>query len=268
MPRWEAVLTLTHDFEVNALSWLPSRDFLISSGSSIQIWEFTTDLSVAHQTFLSSSTFSSSQLSGVQTKASRLEYEAQRVKAEEKRQRGLVRSVWKTQCTAPVAHLACSPDGRFFATAGKFDKVVKVWFAIPHCKPLPSSLPSSPPPASSSSDVGSNKAASPLIGSDSESGKLNGKSFSPASSSDHVLSDRDAASDNEGKDEPVESSKPFLHLFIFWRINNLFLFLYLVSFGFIYLPHARSVVSIAWRPIKDIPNPKRYIINSIKASFD
>ncbi|EGC36145.1 hypothetical protein DICPUDRAFT_151429 [Dictyostelium purpureum] len=36
--------------------------------------------------------------------------------------------VWKTDCSSSIAHLACSPDGSLFATCGKFDRMIKIWF--------------------------------------------------------------------------------------------------------------------------------------------
>ncbi|EDR41063.1 WD-40 repeat-containing protein [Dictyostelium discoideum AX4] len=36
--------------------------------------------------------------------------------------------VWKTDSSSPINNLSCSPDGSFFATCGKFDRLIKVWF--------------------------------------------------------------------------------------------------------------------------------------------
>lgn len=36
--------------------------------------------------------------------------------------------VWKCHTATPVAHMAFSPDGTLFATAGKADRLVKIWF--------------------------------------------------------------------------------------------------------------------------------------------
>lgn len=202
-PKWEAVLTLQHDFDVHAVSWLPARDFLIGAGSSIQIWQIRKDLVEAHRTFLASNRASELGAgASAQTKAARETYAAKRARAEERRRAKLVRIVWRTQCTAPVAHVACSPDGRFFATAGRFDKVVKVWFARPHRKVPP------PDPASSAAP---NPPTSPLSSSGTlsdSSNAVNGKVFSPAHSSDQIArEDRDENSDDdEEKEEAPESS--------------------------------------------------------------
>lgn len=36
--------------------------------------------------------------------------------------------LWKTRPANPVVHLAYSPDGTLFATAGKHDRLVRVWY--------------------------------------------------------------------------------------------------------------------------------------------
>lgn len=40
--------------------------------------------------------------------------------------------VWRCKTAAPVTHLAFSPDGTLFATAGHNDRLVKIWFENKH----------------------------------------------------------------------------------------------------------------------------------------
>eukprot|EP01133_Synstelium_polycarpum_P008357 gene8357-9815_t len=35
---------------------------------------------------------------------------------------------WRTDCSQPVHHIACAPTGGLFATAGKCDRMLKVWY--------------------------------------------------------------------------------------------------------------------------------------------
>lgn len=42
--------------------------------------------------------------------------------------------VWRCKTAAPVTHMAFSPDGTLFATAGNNDRLVKIWFENKHCK--------------------------------------------------------------------------------------------------------------------------------------
>lgn len=42
--------------------------------------------------------------------------------------------VWNCQTATPVHHMAFSPDGTLFATSGKSDRLVKVWYENKHCK--------------------------------------------------------------------------------------------------------------------------------------
>lgn len=42
--------------------------------------------------------------------------------------------VWKSRTATPVFHMAFSPDGTLFATAGKCDRLVKIWFENKQCE--------------------------------------------------------------------------------------------------------------------------------------
>lgn len=42
--------------------------------------------------------------------------------------------VWKCHTATPVHHMAFSPDGTLFATSGKSDRLVKVWYENKHSK--------------------------------------------------------------------------------------------------------------------------------------
>lgn len=42
--------------------------------------------------------------------------------------------VWQKETATPVVHIAFSPDGTLFATAGKDDRLVKIWFENKQCK--------------------------------------------------------------------------------------------------------------------------------------
>lgn len=42
--------------------------------------------------------------------------------------------VWKCHTATPVHHMSFSPDGTLFATSGKSDRLVKVWYENKHCK--------------------------------------------------------------------------------------------------------------------------------------
>lgn len=42
--------------------------------------------------------------------------------------------VWKCHTATQVHHMSFSPDGTLFATSGKSDRLVKVWYENKHCK--------------------------------------------------------------------------------------------------------------------------------------
>lgn len=52
---------------------------------------------------------------------------------EEEKERGW-ECVWKCRTATPVLHMAFSPDGTLFATAGYNDRLVKIWFENKQCK--------------------------------------------------------------------------------------------------------------------------------------
>lgn len=42
--------------------------------------------------------------------------------------------IWNTRTATPIHHMAFSPDGTLFATSGKSDRLVKVWYENKYCK--------------------------------------------------------------------------------------------------------------------------------------
>lgn len=42
--------------------------------------------------------------------------------------------VWSCHTATPVFHMSFSPDGTLFATAGKSDRLVKIWFENKQCE--------------------------------------------------------------------------------------------------------------------------------------
>ena len=44
--------------------------------------------------------------------------------------------IWNCHTASPVHHLAFSADGTLFATSGKSDRLVKVWYENKHCELL------------------------------------------------------------------------------------------------------------------------------------
>jgi len=42
--------------------------------------------------------------------------------------------VWSCHTATPVFHMSFSPDGTLFATAGRSDRLVKIWFENKQCK--------------------------------------------------------------------------------------------------------------------------------------
>lgn len=59
---------------------------------------------------------------------------------EEETQEETWECVWKCHTAAPVHHMAFSPDGTLFATSGKSDRLVKVWYENKHRKSSNASL--------------------------------------------------------------------------------------------------------------------------------
>ena len=122
------VCTIMQEFEVTSLSWLPPENYLIVGGSMLTLWKFDWEVFQAYRPGKGGSGLEGG---GVLSKTLRLKYEEQRQNEERQRQEQLYSSIWKTACSSPVHHIECTADGKYFSSAGKYDKVIKVWYRLP-----------------------------------------------------------------------------------------------------------------------------------------
>ncbi|XP_059484944.1 dmX-like protein 2 [Neocloeon triangulifer] len=131
--RWVQTATLQADSAISSLSWNMEGTRLLTGGEVLQLWHFYPPLSEDDNkvTFEIGEEVSENSppqahnFSGEQPVPS---WEC----------------VWKQKTATPTVHMAFSADGTLFATAGKSDRLVKIWFEQ---KPLlfPSKSSDGPP---------------------------------------------------------------------------------------------------------------------------
>lgn len=118
--RWVQTGQLHTSSQVTSLSWNLEGTRLLTSGASLQMWR---------------------------EKGQETENEPMSVKFEigggdrevktptnEKEDDMQWECVWSCQTATPVYHMAFSPDGTLFATSGRNDRLVKVWYENKHSK--------------------------------------------------------------------------------------------------------------------------------------
>ncbi|XP_066993059.2 dmX-like protein 2 isoform X2 [Anabrus simplex] len=114
--RWVQTGSLQTESYISSLSWNLEGTRLLTGGEVLQLWHLNVD--AAEDEFES---VPPSQ--GVTFEIG----EETPQPTQEEDDRGWV-CVWKCHTATPVVYMAFSPDGTLFATAGKSDRLVKIWF--------------------------------------------------------------------------------------------------------------------------------------------
>ncbi|XP_055346416.1 dmX-like protein 2 isoform X2 [Paramacrobiotus metropolitanus] len=114
--QWIETNVLICDSVITALSWNQEGTRLLTGGRWIQLWASPV---VSEPHVQPPSTNSASQF----VSFSLGENDHGEGDSQEK-----WKEVWRCRTSAPVAHLEFSPDGRFFASVAKGDRLVKVWY--------------------------------------------------------------------------------------------------------------------------------------------
>ena len=84
---------------VNSLSWDPEGFRLLMGGTYLQMWKLVKKFSIEP---------------GDEPSPPKLQWEC----------------IWKCKTATEVHFLSFSPDACLFATAGKFDRIVKIWYPV------------------------------------------------------------------------------------------------------------------------------------------
>ncbi|KAL1117874.1 hypothetical protein AAG570_004187 [Ranatra chinensis] len=118
--RWVETGSLQTDSHISSLSWNLEGTRLLTGGDVLQLWHQNTP----HQMDDDNEGMTSS---GVTFEIGEDAVGSTINGLEEDKERDWV-CVWKCQTATPVLHMAFSPDGTLFATAGYNDRLVKIWF--------------------------------------------------------------------------------------------------------------------------------------------
>ncbi|XP_073977920.1 rabconnectin-3 alpha isoform X3 [Rhodnius prolixus] len=117
--RWVETGSWQTDSHITSLSWNLEGTRLLTGGDILQLWHQNTPLSEEDNEGMTSS--------GVTFEIGEDACGSLNNGIEEEKERGW-ECVWKCRTATPVLHMAFSPDGTLFATAGYNDRLVKIWF--------------------------------------------------------------------------------------------------------------------------------------------
>ncbi|KYR01250.1 WD-40 repeat-containing protein [Tieghemostelium lacteum] len=113
---WQKVFILKNPFEITSMSWLNSNSFIVG-GNYLVKWKL--NMEKIMKVYLNNNNMAVDYIGGSGSVA--------RVK-EQKMIDKQARITWTIDSSQPIHHLSCSPDGSLFATSSKFDRVIKVWY--------------------------------------------------------------------------------------------------------------------------------------------
>ena len=103
--RWRETSTLTCDCRVNSLSWDQEGIRLLMGGTSLQMWKLGKKFTLGAPPLPEDRSHHGN---------SKISWEC----------------IWKCTTATEVHFLSFSPDSCLFATAGRFDRLVKIWFPV------------------------------------------------------------------------------------------------------------------------------------------
>nr|XP_042903510.1 dmX-like protein 2 [Parasteatoda tepidariorum] len=113
--QWVQTAAIKTEYQVQVLSWNLSGTRLLLGGASIQLWQ----LSLAGEDDVIEE-----EPTNIQVKCTTEDGSVQDIDEQCK-----WNCIWTCKTAQPVAFLKFSPDGTLFATAGKSDRLVKIWFS-------------------------------------------------------------------------------------------------------------------------------------------
>ncbi|XP_047120921.1 dmX-like protein 2 [Schistocerca piceifrons] len=117
--RWVQTGSLQTESHVTSLSWNLEGTRLLTGGEVLQLW---------HQNIpLPEDDMDQAQSHGVTFEIGGDAPQSPQLPGQEEEDRGW-ECVWKCHTATPVVYMSFSPDGTLFATAGKSDRLVKIWF--------------------------------------------------------------------------------------------------------------------------------------------
>nr|XP_022328939.1 dmX-like protein 2 isoform X8 [Crassostrea virginica] len=122
--RWYQTAKFEADCYINCLSWNIEGSRLLTGGESIQIWAFSQE---HHEETAGGSKTVHFDVGGVDDDHKDDKEEGENLNPIEEIETIWV-CVWRCKPSTPVYHLRYSWDGLLFASAGKNDRLVKIWY--------------------------------------------------------------------------------------------------------------------------------------------
>lgn len=108
--RWVQTASFESDCYIHVLSWNQDGSKLLTAGEYIQMWQLSTEIDGVIQEEVNFQDYDNEQ--------SKLDFDEQ----------SKWNCIWKCKTAQPVSLLKFSPDGTLFASVGKTDRLVKVWY--------------------------------------------------------------------------------------------------------------------------------------------
>ncbi|EFA80088.1 WD-40 repeat-containing protein [Heterostelium album PN500] len=128
--KWERLLVIPNLFDINTICWLSATSFIVG-GEFLAIWKLEFE-QIMKSYSLQKLQDQQHQSTSYTTRSAN---DAMRVDArEQKLFRKQAYVTWRADCSQPIYYVAAAPDGSMFATAGKCDRMLKVWYIQPKIK--------------------------------------------------------------------------------------------------------------------------------------
>lgn len=125
--RWVQTGNLRSDTHIGCLSWNLEGTRLLTGGGTLQLWGQPNPEQL--DDFQSGVTF---ELGAPASESGHDDTSSSFGGSDN----GGWECIWSCKTATPVHHMAFSPDGTLFATAGRNDRLVKIWFENKFCKLL------------------------------------------------------------------------------------------------------------------------------------
>ena len=124
--KWIQTAKLESDCDIDVLSWNIEGTKLLSGGEVIQMWHLVPDHSVPQAADGSQPSQKGTSADGQASQPQDVTSSAPEIVIEEENLKW--ESVWKCKTATTVHYLKFSPDGSLFVSAGKSDRLVKIWY--------------------------------------------------------------------------------------------------------------------------------------------
>ncbi|EGG18410.1 WD-40 repeat-containing protein [Cavenderia fasciculata] len=251
--EWERIMVIPNPFEINTMCWLNSNSFVVG-GEYLALWKLDFD-QIHKQYALTKQQMQKEQDNpqsaaaaslGLHTSSTAMLGSASSYQISNKaniermglREQKIFRKqatiVWRSECSQPVHHISCSPDGSLFATAGKCDRMLKVWYKQPKVAQTPDQDDSNASTTSTTSAATSTKTKGYFKDHFNQLTSKEPKfkfTTQKQQEKDDEFNQNLAKQQQQQKLRAQQKQKRFEY----------------ESYGFIYLPHPRAISWISWR---------------------